>query len=80
VRSSSFSVRWDARETDVRGGGAARIMRVLTPLFIFEEVAPQTYRHTARSASMRDRGVAALMVFGCVPCFAPPTAEWMAAG
>ncbi|KAA8893850.1 O-methyltransferase-domain-containing protein [Sphaerosporella brunnea] len=41
-----------------------RIMRALTPLFIFEEIEPQTYKHTARSALMRDPSVKALLDFG----------------
>jgi hypothetical protein len=44
-----------------------RILRSLTPLFIFEETAPQTYRHTARSASLRDPSIKALVEFGYVP-------------
>jgi hypothetical protein len=42
-------------------------MRALTPLFIFEEVEPDCYRHTARSWSLRDPHVKALMDFGLVP-------------
>jgi hypothetical protein len=44
-----------------------RVLRALTPLFIFEETAPQTYRHTARSASLRDPKIKALVKFGYVP-------------
>ncbi|KAI5779405.1 O-methyltransferase-domain-containing protein [Geopyxis carbonaria] len=41
-----------------------RVMRALTPLYIFTEVAPSIYAHTARSATLRDPNVKALMSFG----------------
>ncbi|TGZ77323.1 S-adenosyl-L-methionine-dependent methyltransferase [Ascodesmis nigricans] len=46
------------------GSVIVRIMRPLTAIFIFEEVAPSTYRHTYRSASMRDENHRALLLFG----------------